>query len=272
VGFVLCLFRLPSAETQTLQHPPAPSDPSTALAAPAGYPLPRLVVDCVVPDPAKIRAQAAAPSADRPTCSTLSARIVEQSDHDLLRLSRADVAVKLGLTGSEQGLGLMRALASISHFLNAGPFGGWQLHADAQVARPADLEAAYLVDEQVHLSLTPPSVAGWNLHFDAKSQAEGGLDPSNALERGLTFSADLSHSFILPGATTAHELHVRLDREEAQSRVNGTDQQSKRASFGYSHAFGLNSISSDLAVIRTQPAGANATTSMRVEVKFARPF
>ena len=272
LSFLVGLLPFPAAETQTLQHGLVSADPSVDLAAPDRYPLPRLVVDCVVPDPAKIRAQAATPNVDHPTCSTLSPHIVEQSDHDLFKLSHADVAVKLGLTGGEQGLGLMRALASVSHFLNAGPLGGWQLHADAQIARPADLEAAYLVDEQVHLSVTPPFFAGWNLHFDAKSQAEGGLDQNNALERGLTFSADLSHSFMLPGATTGHELHLRLDQEKAQSRISGTDQQSKRASFGYSHVFGLSSVSSDLAVIRTQPLGADATTSMRVEIKFARPF
>jgi hypothetical protein len=195
-----------------------------------------------------------------------------QSNHDLFKVARADVSVSLGLTGDEQGFGLMRALASFSHFLNAGPFGGWQFRAEAQLSRPPDLESAYLVDERVHLSLTPPQLAGWTLRFDAAAASQGGFDPASASERGFNLSGDLSRGFIVPGMGQEHRLHLQVTEDRTQDRAWGTDQLSARASLGYTHAIRLGSIGTDLAVIRTQPATAPAVTSTRVEVKFARPF
>jgi hypothetical protein len=195
-----------------------------------------------------------------------------QSNHDLFKVARADISVSLGLTGDEQGFGLMRALASFSHFLNAGPFGGWQFRAEAQLSRPPDMESAYLVDERVRLSLTPPQLAGWSLRFDAGAASQGGLDPTSASERGFNLSGDLSRGFILPGMGQEHRLHLHVTEDRTQDRLWGTDQLSTRGSLGYTHAIRLGSIGTDLAVIRTQPVTAPAVTSTRVEVKFARPF
>ena len=236
-------------------------------------PLPRLVVDCVSVDPAKLRAGAVPTSLDRPSCASLSAPVAVQRDRDLFKVARADLAMSVGLTGSDQGFGLLRALASFSHFLNVGPLGGWQFYAEAQLARPPDFEATYLVDEQVRLALTPPAFGGWSLRFDAGGGTQGSFDPNNAMERGLNLSADLSRGFVLPGLDRAeHRLHFRLAEDRTEDRISGVDAQNTRAILGYSHALGIGSLGSDLAVIRTQPEGAPAATSMRVEVKFARPF
>jgi hypothetical protein len=268
LGLSLALY----AQAQTRDSGTAAFGQSVNLASPATSPLPRLVVDCVSVEPAKMQARPVSTSLDRPTCSSLSAPASAQSNRDLLKVARADVAVSLGLTGDEQGFGLMRALASFSHFLDAGPLGGWQFGAEAQLSRPPDLESAYLVDERVRLSLTPPQLAGWSLRFDAGAASQGGFDPSSATQRDLSLSGDLSHGFVVSSLGQEHRLHVRLSENRTQDRVWGTDQQTTRASLGYTHTIVLGSIGTDLAVIRTQPLTAPASTSTRVEVKFARPF
>jgi hypothetical protein len=268
IGLSLALY----AQAQTLESGTAPFGQGVRLVSPPTSPLPRLVVDCVSVEPAKMQARPAASGLDRPTCAALSVPVPAQSNRDLLKVSRADVSVSLGLTGDEQGFGLMRALASFSHFLDAGPFGGWQFRAEAQLSRPPDLESAYLIDERVRLSLTPPQLAGWDLRFDAGASTQGGLDPSSAAARGLDLSGDLSHGFVVPGLGQEHRFHLRLAEDQTQDRVWGTDQRTTSASLGYTHTIRLGLIGTDLAVIRTQPAAAPAATSTRVEVKFARPF
>lgn len=260
------------AQAQTLESGSNQFGQGVKLISPEASPLPRLVVDCVSVDPAKAQARPTPAGLDRPTCASLAAPVAVQGNREIFKVAQADVSVSLGLTGSEQGFGLMRALASFSHFLNAGPFGGWQFRAEAQVARPPDLETAYLIDERVRLSLTPPQLGGWSLHLDAAAASQGGFDPAEAMARGLNLSADLSRGFLVPGMGQEHRLHLRLSEDRTQDRISGTDQQSAGASLGYTHSLGFGSVGSDLAVIRTQPVGAPAATTMRVEVKFARPF
>jgi hypothetical protein len=260
------------AQAQTFDTGTTPVGQGAKLASPPTAPLARLVVDCISVEPAKMQARPAPSSLDRPTCASLTAPVSAQSNRDFFKVARSDVSVSLGLTGGEQGFGLMRALASFSHFLDAGPFGGWQFRAEAQVSRPPDLESAYLIDESVHFSLTPPQLAGWSLRFDAGAASQGGFDPASAAERGFDLSGDLARGFIVPGTGQEHRLHLRLTEDRTQDRVWGTDQRSTRASLGYTHAIRSGSIGTDLAVIRTQPTTAPAVTSTRVEVKFARPF
>ncbi len=202
----------------------------------------------------------------------MSAPISAQNNRDFLNIARAGVSVSLGLTGDQQGFGLLRALASFSHFLDAGPLGGWQFRAEAQMTRPPDLESVYLVDERVHLSLVAPTVAGWNLRFDTDATAQGGLDPATATQRGVDASADVSRGFMLPGLGQEHRVHLRLTEDHTQTPLFATDQRSTRASLDYTHPIGLGSIGTDLAAIRTQTNGAPSATSTRIEVKFSRPF
>lgn len=264
------LALVPIAHAQMLG---STNDSTTQLVSIPSSPLPRLVVDCVSVEPAKLRANAALSSIDRPSCAAFSKPVSPQSDRDLFKVARADVAVSVGLTGSDQGFGLLRALASFSHFLNAGPLGGWRFYAEAQLARPPDFEAAYLVDEHFRFSVTPPALGGWALRLDAGGSAQGAFDPTDAMQRGLSLSGDLSRGFVLDGlGPEEHRLHFRLAEDRTEDRVSGVDAQNTRAIFGYSHALGIGSLGSDVSVIRTQPEGAPTTTSLRVEVKFARPF
>ena len=271
-GTVIGLALAPTVQAQPLSNG-AIAEPATQLVSFPNSPLPRLVVDCVTIDPAKLRAGAVPSSLDRPSCAALSAPVSVPRDRDLFKVAGAGLAMSVGLTGSDQGFGLLRALASFSHLLNVGPLGGWQFRAEAQLARPPDFEATYLVDEHVRVSLTPPAFGGWSLRFEAGGGTQGSFDPNNAMERGLNLSADLSRGFILPGlGRDEHRLHFRLAEDRTEDRVSGVDAQNTRAILGYSHSLGIGSLGSDLAVIRTQPDGAPAATSMRVEVKFARPF
>jgi hypothetical protein len=260
------------AQAQTFETGTTTSGQAAKLASPPTSPLPRLVVDCISVEPAKMQGRPMPSSLDRPACASLTASVPAQGNRDFFKVARADVSVSVGLTGGEQGFGLMRALASFSHFLDAGPFGGWQFRAEAQLSRPPDLESAYLVDERVRLSLTPPQLGGWSLRFDAGAASQGGFDPASASERGFNFSGDLSRGFVVQGMGQEHRLHLQVSEDRTQDRVWGTDQLSTRASLGYTHAIRLGSIGTDLAVIRAQPATAPAVTSTRVEVKFARPF
>jgi hypothetical protein len=262
-----------SARAQTAGSGTTPFDQAVGLATAPNTPLPRLVVDCATIDPAKIAAQSTEPSLDRPSCAALSAPLSPQTSHELIKLTRADVSVSLGLTGgSDQGFDLMRALAQFSHFLNAGPLGGWKLGAEAQLGRPPDLESTYLVDERVRLSLTPPELAGWNLRFDAGAVTQGGFDPATAKGRTNEVSADLSRSFVMPGSIEPDSIHLRLAADTVQEWLWGSDRDTNSATFGYTHAITAGSIGTEFVATRPFPLSTGAAINKQVEVKFTRPF
>jgi len=273
VGALLALGIAFKAHAQTVDAGTAPFGQAIGLSAYPNTMLPRLVVDCTAIDPAKIAAQSAEPSLDRPSCAALSAPLSTQTSHELIKLTRADVSVSLGLTGgSDQGFNLMRALAQFSHFLNAGPLGGWQLGAEAQLGRPPDLESTYLVDERVRLSLTPPALAGWSLRFDAGATTQGGLDPATAKGRTNEVSADFSRNFVMPGSIAPDRIHLRFAADTAQDWLWGTDRDTNSATLGYTHAITAGSIGTEFVATRPFPLSTGASVTKRVEVKFTRPF
>ncbi len=266
---VILLLLAPTAQAGTI-------DPSDDLLAPAlGFSAPAtqraghgLSIGCVSVDPA---GTARAPSSfDRPVCALAAPA---PQNRDFFRVAHADVTMTLGYVDNAQpGAGLMRLLASFSHFLSAGPLAGWQLRADAQVTRPPMMGPSSVLDERVKLFLGTKPAGGWSLHFDAVAATQGAISPGLAPDRSLEVAADVSRIFIVPGWGQDHSIDLRLSQGDVKDRVAGTDAQASKATLGYSHNTSFGTIGADVSLVRFGPGDSANHSETRSEIKFSRPF
>jgi hypothetical protein len=272
-GTLIALLLAGVAQAGMIDSYGDPSDLALGLGASTGYrPSRALGVGCVSVDPTRAASQHPLSSLDQPACALATTPAVE--NRDLFRVAHADLAMTLGYVGDAQpGSGLVRLLASFSHFLTAGPLAGWQFRANAQVARPPNLSADSQIDERVKLFLGAKPIEGWNLHFDAIATSRGSFTPGMAADRNLEVAADISRILIVPGWGQGHSIDLRLSEGSAQDRFATTAQQATRATLGYSHNLGLGSLGADLALAHFAPGeGAAAHTEARTEIKFYHPF
>jgi hypothetical protein len=226
-------------------------------------------IGCVSVDPA---GTARAPSSfDRPVCAV--AATPAPQNRDFFRVAHADLSMTLGYVDNAQpGSGLMRLLASFSHFLSVGPLAGWQFRADAQLARPPMMGPAGVLDERVKLFLGTKPAGGWSVHFDATAASQGALSPGLAPDRSFEVAADVSRIFIVPGWGQAHSIDLRLSQGDAKDRVAGTDAQASKATLGYSHNLSFGTIGADVSLVRFAPGDSANHSEARSEIKFSRPF
>jgi hypothetical protein len=272
LGLAFVLLLINGAWAGIIETRDDPSNLAIDLSAPTNpRTVPSLGAGCLSVDPTRPSPSRLPSSLDQPVCAMASAPA--PVNHELLRIARADVSMKLGyVETAEPGSGLMRLLMSFSHFLNSGPLAGWQFRADAQLGRPPVLGSDSLLDERVKLFLGAKPIDGWNLHFDAIAVSHGTLDPSMAGERSLEVAADVSRAFIIPGLGQEHRVNLRLAEQNTQDRVAGTDRQATRATFGYAHNLGFGTIGADLALTRFTPGDSSNRNEARTEIKFTRPF
>lgn len=227
-----------------------------------------VAIGCAQADPASVPGKSAAPVLDRPLCATLTV----PASRDLLRLTRSDVAVSLGVVGGDQqSFGLMRALASFSHLLDLGPFAGWVVHGEAQVTGQPLLGGTPPVAERAIFSASPQSFAAWGLRFDAGVALSGVFDPLVAA-RTFDVAANASRHFVVPGWTGDHQVNLRLAHDNVTSTMSGAETQTMRATFGYAHSLSLGSIGADFAYERSTAPDTPIQDSSVMTIKFARPF
>jgi hypothetical protein len=225
---------------------------------------------CAAVDPASVPGWHPTTALDRPACSTAPT----PAGRDLVNVQRADVSLALHFAGdNQQGLGLLRGLASFQRFLDLGPLSGWQFRADAEFGGAADWNFMTPIEERIKLSLSPQPLLGWGVRFEAGGLARGIVDPTNAAQRNLVLSANASRTLFLPDWGSAHGLSVRLAQEIAQDEVLRTEQRKLSASFGYKHEASFGSVGADVVLSRTSPDVALVPSNEAVmKINFTRPF
>lgn len=250
-----------AARADPLQPGPA-LDLSPTKTAPAAR---AAIVTCAAVDPASVPGWHPSPALDRSACTNEAT----PAGRDLIKVQHADVSLALHFAGDQQqGLGLLRGLASFQRALNLGPLSGWQFRADAEFGGAANWNFMTPIEERIKLSLSPQILSPWGVRFEANGSARGIVDPSSAAERRLELAANASRSLF-----GTHKVSLRLAQDIAQDGVAHTEQQRDSAALGYSHATSFGALGANLMLSRTTSDNiAPAQSEAVVKINFTRPF
>lgn len=258
---------MPAALADPAVLPDTPLNLSPTKTAPVSR---ASIVTCAAVDPASLPGWHPATALDRPACSTAPT----PAGRDLVKVQRADLSLALHFAGgNQQGLGLLRGLASFQRFLDLGPLSGWQFRADAEFGGAQDWNVMTPIEERIKLSLSPQPLLGWGVRFEAGGLARGIVDPATAAQRHLELSANASRTIFMPNWGGAHGLNIRLAQEIAQDEVLRTEQHKLSASFGYKHEASFGSVGANLVLSRSTPdALAPQSDEAVMKINFTRPF
>ncbi|HKT17677.1 MAG TPA: hypothetical protein VJR47_06525 [Stellaceae bacterium] len=231
--------------------------------------LPPGSIGCTIVDPSRAPSWRPAPNVDRPACANTAVAPAR----DLWRVQGNDLAMTLRFAGASQtGLGMLRGLMTYDDALNLGPLQSWQLHGEAQLNAASLFDAVAPLEERARLALSPPSIAGWGLRFEAGGVAQG-IDPVTAPHQNLEVAAEAQRSFTFSRLGRPHSIKLRVARESVQDLLDNSLEEKTSATIGYSHVLDFGTIGAELDIARKTPGYAAETVNdARVAVSFSRPF